>query len=225
MEAETKKERRKRIFVVDDHPIVRRGFAMLINQENDLTVCGEAEDVQPAIESILDQKPDMVILDISLKSGSGIDLVKSLKDCMPDLPMLVVSMHDEFLYGERAIRAGAKGYLMKQEANEVVVGAIRHVLNGGVYLSEKIKEKMLLAMSNRGRQDQESPIERLSDRELEVFRLLGMGRGTRQIADEINVSIKTVESYRARIKEKMAIDNATELLQHAVLWVQREQSQ
>jgi len=224
MEAGTRKDNRKQIFVVDDHPIVRRGFAMLINQENDLTVCGEAEDVQPAFEGILARKPDLVILDISLKSGSGIDLIKSLKDHLPYLPILVVSMHDEFLYGERAIRAGAKGYVMKQEADEVVVGAIRHVLNGGIYLSEQIKEKMLLAMSNRGRPTQESPIERLSDRELEVFRLLGMGRGTRQIAEEINVSIKTVESYRARIKEKMSIDNATELLQQAVLWVQHEQS-
>lgn len=219
------KEWRKRIYIVDDHPIVRRGFTQLINQEGDFTVCGEAEDVQPALKGILDLKPDLVILDISLKSGSGIDLIKSVKDFLPDLPMLVVSMHDEFLYGERAIRAGAKGYLMKQEADEVIIRAIHHVLKGGVYLSDRIKEKMLLAMSNRGRQADSSPIERLSDRELEVFRLLGMGRGTRQIADEINVSIKTVESYRARIKEKLNVDNATELLQQAVLWVQQERSQ
>ncbi len=213
---------KKNILIVDDHPIVRRGFTQLIDQEPDLKVCGEAENVQEAMQAIADYKPDMVIVDISLKDSNGIDLIKIIADKYEGMPVLVVSMHDESVYAERVVRAGAKGYLMKQEADEVVIAAIRRILKGGLYLSEKINEKILLNLSSHRQKSEDSPVARLSDRELEVFRMIGQGRGTRQIAEALHLSIKTVESYRARIKDKLYLESGNELVLQAILWTQKE---
>ncbi|MDD2706489.1 MAG: response regulator transcription factor [Verrucomicrobiae bacterium] len=211
---------KRRVLLVDDHPIVRHGIGQLINQESDLMVCGEAEDTQQAMSAIQNLRPDIVIVDISLKRGSGIDLVKNVRDNYENLPTLVVSMHDESLYAERVLRAGARGYLTKQEAIEKVLTAIRRVLKGEIYLSDRMTGKMLFKITNGRAHLADSPIEHLSDRELEVFRLIGSGRGTRQIAGELHLSIKTVETYREHIKDKLHLKDASELVQHAVQWVQ-----
>jgi len=211
-----------RVLVVDDHPIVRQGLVQLINQEADLVVCGDAENAHKAIEAIKLLKPDVAVVDISLKSINGLELIKNIKVDHPKLPILVLSMHDEGLYAERALRAGAKGYIMKQEATENMLMAIRRVLKGEIYVSEKMGAKMLHQLVD-GRQDAgSSPLDRLSDRELEVFQLIGQGLGTRQIAEQLHLSVKTIESYREHIKEKMKLKNATELVQHAVQWVKTE---
>lgn len=218
------KKNRTRILIVDDHPIVRHGLALLINQEADLSVCGEAEEAHKAVEAIAALKPDMVIVDISLKSTDGIELVKRIKAQDETLSILVLSMHDESLYTERALRAGARGYIMKQEANEQVVMAIRQVLSGEIYVSDKMRMKLLRKIVDRRLAAGDSLIDDLSDRELEVFRLIGRGYRTRKIAEVLHVSVKTVESYREHIKQKMKLRDATELLQQAIQWVQSEQS-
>ena len=215
------RDSRTRVFVVDDHPIVRQGLAQLINQEADLIVCGEAGDSVEALQMMASLKPDIVIADVSLRGGDGIELVKNIRMQDPDLPVLVLSMHDETLYAERALRAGARGYIMKQEPPEQVMVALRQVRSREIYLSESMGKRMLQQIVG-GSHPAGSPIERLSDRELEVFRLIGQGHGTRQIAEELHVSVKTVESYRAHIKEKMLIGNAYELVQHAVQWLENE---
>jgi len=201
---------------VDDHPIVRHGLTEMINHEKDLMVCGTAEDLRKALEQITALKPDLVVVDISLKGSNGIELLKNIKVRYPKMLVLMLSMHDEALYAVRALRAGAPGYIMKQEATKKVLTAIRQVLAGEIYLSEKMEKKMMqqLAGGRAGRTG--SPIEDLSDRELEVFGLIGQGHGTRQIAEELHLSIKTIESHRAHIKEKLNLKNATELLQHAI---------
>ena len=206
-----------KIFLVDDHPIVRQGLALFIEREPDLTVCGEAEDATSALQAIRESTPDFVILDISLDGRDGFDLLKTLRIRHPSLPVLVLSMHDESVYAERSLRAGANGYIMKHEAVDKVITAIRRILGGDVYLSERLTKKMLQQFVN-GSISHRDPLAKLSDRELEVFRLIGAGRGTRQIADELHVSTKTVESYQAHIKEKLALRNARELVQHAVEW-------
>jgi DNA-binding NarL/FixJ family response regulator len=208
-----------KVFLVDDHPLVREWLSQLIQRENDMTVCGEAEDTQDALEKIELTKPDIVIADISLKSTHGLELVKDLQARHPSLPVLVLSMHDESLYAERVLRAGAKGYITKQEATKRILLAIRQVLSGQIYISEKMASRMVNKMVLGRSQDQKSPIERLTDRELEVFQLIGRGQGTRRIAGELNLGIKTVESYRARIKEKLNLEDGTQLLQQAVQWV------
>ncbi|MEZ0335518.1 MAG: response regulator, partial [Gemmatimonadales bacterium] len=196
--------RRRRVFVVDDHPIVRQGLALLIDQEPDLVVCGAAEEAESALAAIGASRPDVLVLDISLPGPDGIDLLKTIRSTDPTLPILVLSMHDEATYAQRALRAGANGYIMKQEATENVLVALRRILRQEVYLSDRIANKMLRQLvSHGGRGASEAPIARLSDRELEVFRLIGAGLGTRQIADELRISIKTVESYQAHIKEKL----------------------
>jgi len=189
-----------RIFLVDDHPILRQGLALFINREPDLMVCGEADGAASALQAIRSSIPDFVILDISLDGPDGLELLKTLRAKYPSLPVLILSMHDESTYAERALRAGANGYIMKQEATEKVLTAIRQVLRGDVYVSEHLTRRMLQQFVH-GSISPRDPVTTLSDRELEVYRLIGAGHGTRQIADELHVSTKTVESYQAHIIE------------------------
>jgi DNA-binding NarL/FixJ family response regulator len=204
-----------RIFLVDDHPIVRRGLALFIDREPDLMVCGEADGASSALQAIPEAMPDFVVLDISLNGPDGLDLLKTLRARYPNLPVLILSMHDESAYAERSLRAGANGYIMKQEATEKVLIAIREILRGEVYLSDRLTKRMLHQFAH-GSVPPGNPLNKLSDRELEVYRLIGAGHGTRQIADELHVSAKTIESYQAHIKEKLSLRNARELVQHAV---------
>lgn len=212
---------RRRVMIVDDHPILRKGLTLLINQEADLVVCAEAENAQMALEIIDDAMPDMAIIDISLPGIDGIELIKMLRLRHKDLPVLVVSMHDETLYAERSLRAGARGYIMKQEALEKVLVAIRKVLEGDIFVSERITTKMLEKfVSTDGVSEAASPIDLLSNRELTVFRLIGQGHKTRQIAEKLHISMKTVESYRAHIKDKLKLADGTDLLKYAIQWAQ-----
>ena len=206
-----------RVFVVDDHPIVRQGLALLIDQEPDLEVCGEAEEAESALAAIVAARPDVLLLDISLPGPDGIDLLKAIRATDPALPVLVLSMHDESVYAERALRAGANGYIMKQEATENVLVALRRILRREVYVSDRIASTMLRQLTEGGKTAQ-APISRLSDRELEVFRLIGEGHGTRRIADELHLSVKTVESYQAHIKDKLALQSSRDLVQRAIEW-------
>ena len=213
---------KKKILVVDDHPIVRRGFALLINQEPDMEVCGEAETPEEALQIIEQSHPDLAIVDITLKGGTnGLELLKELTQRYPKLPALVVSMHDEQVYAERVLRSGAKGYIMKQEVDSAMVGAVRSVLNGGIYLSQEMNRQLLTGESSRRSPSSETMIDKLSDREFEVFRLLGQGLGTRRIAETLDVSIKTVETFRSRIKEKLNLEDGNQLVQVAVGWAVR----
>ena len=221
LRSERLQERAKRkILIVDDHPILRKGLSMLINQEPDLVVDGEAEDARKALEAIETIRPDMVIVDISLPDIDGVELLKSIKLRYGDLPTLVVSMHDESLFAERALRAGARGYVMKQEALDNVLVAIRRVLAGEIFVSNKIATKMLERMVDSDSKTVTSPIDLLSDRELTVFRLIGQGQTTRQIAEKLHLSVKTVESYRSHIKDKLKLGGGTDLLKCAIQWVQ-----
>ena len=210
--------RKSKIFVVDDHPIVRQGLGLLINREPDMIVCGAAEEAQSALRAIPGLQPDVLMVDISLSGPDGLELVKTIRTRDANLPILVLSMHDESIYAERALRAGANGYIMKQEATEKVLVAIRRILRGDVYLSDRVSSKMLQNYVRGSSTARESPVADLSDRELEVFRLVGEGHGTRQIAEELHLSVKTVETYQAHIKEKLSLRNARELVQHAIEW-------
>ena len=212
------KKLKRSILLVDDHPIVRQGLSELIDHEQDLTVCGVAEDIHKALDQVGTLNPDLVMVDISLKGSNGLELLKNIKVRYPKQAVLMLSMHDESLYAVRALRAGAAGYVMKQEATEKVLTAIRHVLNGEIYLSERMEKKMMHQLVGGRAARTGSPLEDLSDRELEVFNLIGQGHGTRQIAEELHLSIKTIESHRAHIKEKLNLKNATELVQHAIQW-------
>ncbi|MFZ7127964.1 MAG: response regulator [Desulfobacterales bacterium] len=211
-------EKKRRILVVEDHPIFRLGLREFINQEDDLTVCGEAEDVSFAWKEIHRLRPDLVIADITLHESDGIELVKEITRRFRDLPVLILSMHDEFLYAERALHAGARGYIMKAEAMEVVVTAIRQVLEGKIYLNERVKEYILANLARHPLGQEKSPINRLTNRELEVFSLIGQGLSTREIADRLHLSIKTIGTHRERIKWKLNLKSANELLRHAVHW-------
>ncbi len=215
--------RKKMVFVVDDHPIVRQGLALLINQEPDLAVCGEAEEMHSALKAIEACRPDILIVDISLNGPDGLELLKNIRITSPRMPVLMLSMHDESIYAERALRAGANGYIMKQEATERVLVALRRILSGEIYVSERIANSMLRHYV-RGGHPQQSSIADLTDRELEVFRLIGEGLGTRQIAEALHLSVKTVESYQAHIKDKLSLRSARELVQHAVEWTMREKT-
>jgi DNA-binding NarL/FixJ family response regulator len=210
-----------RVLIVDDHPIVRQGLAQLIDQADDLQVCGQAEDSYQALQAIRTLEPDMVIVDISLKDTSGMELIKDIKVQQADLPILTLSMHDEEVYAERALRAGARGYIMKQEATERVITAIRRVLAGDLYVSDSVAAKLVSKMATGT--GSASPLDSLSDRELEVFRLIGEGHGTRQVAEKLHLSVKTIETYRAHIKEKLDFKNANELFRAAVEWVNSQQ--
>jgi DNA-binding NarL/FixJ family response regulator len=207
-----------RVLLVDDHPIVRQGLALLIDREADLSVCGEAEGAHSAFHAIQTLRPDIVVLDISLSGPDGLDVLKEIRMKSGSLPVLILSMHDETIYAERAMRAGANGYIMKQEATEKVLIAIRRILQGEVYLSDRLTNTMLQQFVRGTSPVKSSPLVALTDRELEVFRLIGEGHGTRQIADELHLSVKTIESYQAHIKEKLALRNARELVQHAIEW-------
>ena len=210
-----------RVLIVDDHPIVRQGIAQLINQETDLTTCCEAGSAQEALDIMERCSADILLVDISLDGVSGIELVKMLKSRHPKTPALVISMHDESLYAERALRAGARGYIMKQEATEKVLTAIRQVIRGDIYLSERMQAKILQRVLS-GDDSGLSPIDLLSDRELEVFRLIGHGFATGDIARELNRSVKTVETHRAHLKDKLSLKNAAELTRYAVQWIEQE---
>ncbi len=210
------RSRKKTVFIVDDHPLLRQGLALLIDREADLTVCGEAEEAQAALMAIGEKKPDILIVDISLNGPDGLDLLKNLRMLYPDLPVLILSMHDESIYAERALRARANGYIMKQEATEKVLVAVRRILDGEIYLSDRMANKLLHQYVSGASADAHSQLSTLSDRELEVFRLIGEGRGTRQIAEKLHLSIKTVETYQAHIKDKLSLRSGRELVQHAI---------
>jgi DNA-binding NarL/FixJ family response regulator len=207
-----------KILIVDDHPVVREGLAMQIALEPDLAVCGEAEDVPSALALLESAWPDLAIIDISLKKGNGLELIGSIKDRYPTTRVLVWSMYAENLYAERALRAGAQGYLHKGQATSQLLDAIRAVLAGKVYVSEELANHLLHRVVG-GKTVERSPIELLSNRELEAFELIGQGQTTEKIATLMNVSPKTVETYRARIKEKLGLSNVTELVQRAAQWV------
>jgi DNA-binding NarL/FixJ family response regulator len=210
-------DKKTKILLVDDHPLVREWLANLINQQPDLSVCGEAESVQEALDFMKTAVPDLAIVDISLKESSGLDLIKAMKAAYPNVAVIVLSMHDERHYAERAIRAGARGYVMKRETTKKIISSIHQVLTGKLGVSEDVAalfaEKFVDSKPRTG-----TPVEELSDRELEVFRLLGQGLDTRSVANRLQISIKTVQAYCARIKDKLNLANANELLREAVRW-------
>ena len=209
-----------RILIVEDHPIMLQGLTQMINQEKDLCVCGSAFDAHEALKRVTSLKPDLAIVDLSLKGMNGIELIKMLSDAKKKMPVLVLSMHDESLYAERVLRAGGRGYIMKQEAIEKVLVAIRRVLSGEIYLSETMSAKLLEEFMGGASPKETSSVERLSNRELEVFQLIGKGKGTRQIAKELHLSVKTVEAHRENIKKKLHVLSAVELVRHAVQWME-----
>lgn len=207
---------KRKIILVEDHPVMRQGLAQMISQEPDLCVCGQFEDAGRAFAGAETLNPDLAIIDLTLKNSSGLELVKNLKARFPKLLVLVLSMYDENLYAERALRAGAAGYIMKQEAVEKVLAAVRQVLNGGVFLSERMSARIMTQLVGGKTVAPGSLMERLSDRELEVFGLIGQGKGTRQIAEQLHLSVKTIESHRAHIKEKLNLRTAAELVHRAI---------
>lgn len=209
---------KRKVFLVDDHPLVREWLTNLINQQPDLAVCGESESAPQAVQRIAASRPDLAIVDISLKDSSGVELIKQLKESSPEVAVLVLSMHDESLYAERVLRAGARGYIMKRETTRKVVDAIHRVLEGKLYISEQISEAMAMRVAEGRNSAPRSPVEQLSDRELEVFEMLGQGSGTRQIAEALRVSLKTVQAYCARMKEKLNLTSGTQLLREAIRW-------
>lgn len=214
--------REYRIMIVEDHPIFRMGFRELIDQEDDLVVCGESDDAARAFDEIPRLKPDLMIVDISLKGRDGIDLVQDVRKHYKDLPTLVLSMHDESRFAERSLLAGAKGYIMKRETSSSIVEAIRCVLSGRLYVSEKLKAELLDKFASGAHIRDQTPMSKLTDREMEVFQLLGQGLSTGEIAKKLSLSVKTIGTYRERIKEKLNLRHATELIWHAMQWVERE---
>jgi DNA-binding NarL/FixJ family response regulator len=211
-------QNQKRIFIVDDHPMMRQGLAQLISAEADLTVCGESENAEHALDRIGLLKPDLVLADISLPGKNGLELIKDFQTMQPGLPVLVISMHDESLYAERVLRAGGRGYIMKQEGGKKLMLAIRQVLAGKIYVSEKMSAEILEIFSGRRVGTESSPVEKLTDREFEVFQLIGQGRSTREIAEKLHLSVKTVEVHRVNIKAKLKLKSASELIHFAVRW-------
>jgi DNA-binding NarL/FixJ family response regulator len=215
---------KSRILIVDDHPLFRQGLRQMIDRHPALVVCGEAPDAAAAMKALVELKPNLVLVDITLETSNGLDLIKSLKAKDDNLPILVISMHDESLYAERALRAGALGYVMKNAPARVVKSAIFKVLGGDIFLSEKMSTSVLSKLMGGKNQVPVSPIEQLSDRELEVFQMMGQGKPTRQIAEELNLTIPTIHSFRNRIKEKLQFKNATEMMLHAIQWVRESVS-
>ena len=209
----------KQLLIVDDHPMMRTGLGQLIDNEPDLVVAAEADNARQAQEAVTKQKFDLILLDISLPDKNGLELIKDLKALKPDLAILVVSMHDESLYAERVLRAGARGYIMKQEGGQKLLQAIRHVLAGQVFVSEKMSARILENFSGGPGQPSGSPVRRLSDREFEVFQMIGQGVATGEIATRLHLSVKTVEVHRANIKQKLKLATATELVRYAVRWL------
>lgn len=213
-----------RILLVDDHPLMRKGLAMTLSADPSLSVTGQAGSGEEALTCVQEQEFDLAIVDISLPGMSGLELVKHLRSIRPELVLLVVSRHDEALYAERALRAGARGYVMKLEAADMIVEAVQRVLAGHVYVSPEVRDRLLEGIANGASLAQHSPMDLLSDRELEVFEMTGRGISTREIAERLHLSVKTVESYRARIKTKLNLVSATEFMQHAVQWVGAEKA-
>ena len=211
-----------KVLLVDDHPIVRQGLAQMIDSEPDLMVCGQADDARSALQEIASLRPDIVVVDISLNGPSGIELLKTIRQTDSEIRILVLSMHDETIYAERALRSGANGYITKQEATENVMVALRRILNGEIYLSDRFAKRMLKYVFGNAPEPRNSPIDNLTDREFEVFRFIGRGYTTRQISDELSLSVKTVETYHAHLKEKLGLKNARELVQSAVQWSMQE---
>jgi DNA-binding NarL/FixJ family response regulator len=210
-----------RVLIVDDHPIVRRGFASLLAHEADLEVCGEVGDGPAALAAVDAHAPDVALVDVSLGGTSGIDLTREIKERAPRTSILVVSMHDELLYADRSLRAGASGYVMKHEPPEQIVRAIRTVAGGAMFVSEAVSSYLVQRWAMNGAPRADSPLAGLSDRELHVLELMGRGLGTRAIAEQLHISVKTVESYRARLKEKMNLRSGTELVRFAVRWAEK----
>lgn len=213
-----------KVFIVDDHPLVRQGLTQIIGGQEDLEVCGEAEDSSTAMRGIENSSPDVVIVDISLQGNNGLELIKNLKAIHEKLPILVFSMHDESIYAQRALRAGAKAYVMKKESSEKIVDAIRKILKGEIYVSPRVADQVLHQIVNGPSNASASPVDRLTDRELEVVQLIGRGLSTREIAESLHLSVKTIESHRAHVKEKLSLRNATELVQFSVQWVDQQDS-
>lgn len=220
----TPKKSKRTMLIVDDHPMMRQGLAQLINNEPDLTACGEAEGAQQALDFLAKTTPDLVLVDISLPDKHGLELIKDIQALHPGLPVLVVSMHDESLYAERVLRAGGRGYIMKQEGGKKMMQAIRTVLSGQIYVSENMSAKILEIFSGRRSDTNRSPIEKLTDREFQVFQLIGLGKGTRQIAESLHLSVKTVEVHRLHIKEKLELEDAPSLVRYAVRWVETQKT-
>ncbi len=212
------KRRARRVLIVDDHPIVRQGLRRVMEAEEDLTVCGEAETARDARTAIKELDPDVVIADISLKQGDGIELVRDVRAHYPQLPILVLSMHDETIYAERMLSAGANGYIMKQAASDQFLISLRRVLDGGIYVSEAVGNNMIQKFAAGGSYISANPIDRLSNRELQILHMIGKGMSTRETAHSLNLSIKTVESHRQRIKRKLNLSTGTQLVQYAVNW-------
>lgn len=212
-----------RVLLVDDHPVTRKGLAALINQNESLMVCGEADSMQRALDLLDRTQPALVVSDISLKTSNGLELVKNIKARIPAMPILVISMYDENLYAERALRAGAMGYVMKNQAPELLLRAIQRVLAGEIHLGEGVRDRMLLRLVSGAPQEAGGfAIDSLSDREMEVFQLIGNGFGTRQIAAQLGLSVKTIDSYREHLKSKLALSNTSELVRHAIQWARNE---
>jgi DNA-binding NarL/FixJ family response regulator len=212
---------KKRVLIVDDHPIFRAGLTGLVNLEAGLTVCGEANDAAQAMQAVEKLHPDLVLLDMSLPGKGGLELLKDIRAIAPQTPVLIISMHDETLYAERVIKAGGRGYIMKQEGPEKIVQAVLKVLSGGISVSERIAAQILDAMSGgkSGKSGTSSSVSTLTDREFEVYRLLGQGKEPHEIARTLHLSIKTVDTHRAHIRQKLGLRNATELIHHATRWV------
>lgn len=219
VDANNLKAVKRRVLIVDDHPLMRQGLTQLINQQPDLAICGEAEDVPQALRQASELKPDVVIVDLSLRGSDGIELIRSLHLQNAQLPVLVLSMHDEAIYAERALKAGARGYIMKQEATNQVLSAVRGVLAGEIHVSQQVSSRIMQGMVGGSGSSRRSPIERFSDRELEVFRKVGRGATTKEIAAELHLSVKTIETYYAHIKEKLRLRSQRELVQYAIQWI------
>ncbi|MDH4238739.1 MAG: response regulator transcription factor [Phycisphaerae bacterium] len=217
-----KNETKTQILLVDDHPVVRDGLTAIINHQRDLNVCGGADDAHHALKAISELKPDIVVVDISLKNSDGIELTKSIKAQYPKLRVLVLSVHDESIYAERALRAGARAYLMKEVVSENIVNAIRTVLKGEIYVSNTISKKFLQEIAGDKAATIKTPVENLSDREFEIFLLIGEGYKASQIAKRLHLSVKTIETYRARLKEKLNLADANELLQYSIKWAKNK---
>ena len=215
---------RKTILIVDDHPTLRRGLAALIDSERDLAVCGEAATCREALAAIPESRPDLVIVDLALGGGDGLDLVKEMRKRHPAIPALVLSMHDETVYAERSLKAGARGYVTKQQLDSTVLVAIRRLLGGKTYMSDTLEARLAAKFVDGRTVETDSPLDALSDRELQVFRLIGQGRSTRQIAETLSLSIKTIESHREHIKSKLSLATTAELAQHATRWVETGRS-
>src|SRR5437588_6567997 len=211
---------RKRILIVDDHPMMREGLALLIQNEPDLAVAAQADNAAQALSFIASSVPDLVLADISLPDRNGLELIKDIQVLHPAVPILVVSMHDETMYAERVLRAGGRGYIMKQEGGKKLMQAIRQVLSGNIYVSDKMSAKILELFSGHRSNASHSPVERLSDREFEVFQLIGEGQGTRDIAQRLHLSVKTVEVHRANIKKKLELGNGADLVRYAIRWTE-----